>query len=122
MNNENKLGRKKRIMEREKMVRSKTIDKIFLKMEDNSNLVAVSQEDICKITDLGMEISLKPKKDSKVKGVIVFLEGTKNLTLGRLGNMAEKITKPLPDDTQILWGARINEDIIKDRLNVVYIY
>jgi len=103
-------------------MKNEIINEIFAKMQDSSNLVALSQEDIAEVTNLGTETYLKPKKNVDAKGVLILLEGTRNLTMTKLGDMAEKITKPLNDNTKIMWSARINQDIPNDKLNVVYVY
>ena len=102
------------------MNKNKKIREILSKFSSLGNLVPLEQADIKDI--LKKEIRLTPKKGAKAERVIMLVEGTNKLTLEKLEDMAEKITKPLPDNAQILWGVKISEGIRKDKLDVVYIY
>lgn len=91
-------------------------------MKDKTNLIALSQKDIDSIVHLGTEISLKPKKNAEAKGALIFIEGTKNLTSEEIQNMAEKITRNLPEHAKILCGLRIDNSIKNNITNAVYVY
>lgn len=104
------------------MPNKEELNQLFSRMKDKSNLIVLSQGDIDKMVHLGKEIRLRPKKNAEAKGAIIFVEGTKNLTLAEIENIAEKVTRPLPDAAEIIWGLRIDKSIKNNSTNAVYVY
>ena len=59
--------------------------------------------------------TLKRGNFSKVKGVSISLEGNSSMTLDSAGKIIEKITSVLPNNCEIMWGAKFDNDELKNK-------
>jgi len=103
------------------------IDKIKRELQDFRNTLVLTREEGEQLFNPDVyQITLKPIKKFQLKAIVFFLRGkderSKNgLTLDQLGNIGEKATKNLPDETKIYWCLRL-EKRKNNKLQKVYFY
>jgi cell division GTPase FtsZ len=59
--------------------------------------------------------TIKKGNFSKIKGASISLEGNSSMTLDSASKIVEKVTSVLPANCEIIWGAKFNNDKLKDK-------
>ncbi len=99
------------------------LNKVLEELKDEMNLCHLDQDDIDAVLACGTEVSIGPKEGKLAHGAMFLIRGNTTLTLDEINDWGEKlIGKYCDEDANVIWGARIIEDLPDIEVVQIYVY